>query len=86
MYKVVLTEKAEEFYQKLLYADKSIFERIRRALKSLSQNPFRGKPLKDDLKGKFSLRVGVYRIIYSVYRDKVLVVVFDIGHRRDIYQ
>ena len=86
MYRVALTPEAEHFYQNLFYSDKSIFKRIELALRSLSKQPFRGKPLQHRYKGCYSLRVGVYRIIYKVEREKVLVIVVDIGHRRDIYQ
>ncbi len=49
-------------------------------------DPFLGKPLKDNLKGKYSFRVGSYRIIYSVHKHEITVYVLDIGHRREIYQ
>ena len=42
--------------------------------------------LKDKLKGKYSLRVGVYRIIYSFQRSELVIYVLDIGHRREIYR
>lgn len=86
MYKVILLPDAEKSYQKLSFSDRSHFLRIARALESLKQDPFQGKPLKHKLKGRFSLRVGVYRIIYTVERQKVAAYILDIGHRRYIYQ
>lgn len=44
--------------------NRPIFERVRRALLVIAEDPHQGKPLKFELKGKWSYRVGVYRIIY----------------------
>lgn len=86
MYKVVLLPEAQKFYHKLFYSNREIFERIRHALESLKENPLLGKSLKYKLRGKYSLRVGIYRIIYSVDHLKITIYVFDIGHRKAIYQ
>mgnify|MGYP001571621415 CR=1 FL=1 len=84
MYSVILLPEAEKSYRKLSFSDYSHFLRVARALQSLKQDPFRGKPLKYKLKGQFSLRVGAYRIIYTIERQKVTVYVLDIGHRREV--
>ena len=34
----------------------------------------------------FRIRVGRYRVLYSVSEATVIVVVLKIGHRRDVYQ
>lgn len=34
----------------------------------------------------YRVRVGDYRIIYSVLDDRLLVLVVAIGHRRDVYR
>lgn len=86
MYKVILLPEAEKFYRKLSFSDRSHFLRVAQALESLKENPFQGKLLKHKLKGQFSLRVGVYRIIYTVEKQKITVYILDIGHRRYIYQ
>ena len=35
---------------------------------------------------KYRIRQGVYRIIYEIRDDKLIVVVIKIGHRRDVYR
>ena len=45
-----------------------------------------GKPLSRELKGKFRLRVGDYRLLYTLNKEKNLVTIFDIGHRKDVYE
>ena len=86
MYKVIFLAEAEKFYKKLFFSDRSIFERISAAVETLQSDPFQGKLLKHKLKGKYSLRVGAYRIIYQVEKKIVAVYVLEIGHRRNIYQ
>ncbi len=85
MYKVLLLPAAQKFFQKLSKTDKSSLLRIVSALDSLRSDPTKGKALKHKLKGKCSLRVGVYRIIYKVVKKQITVFVLDIGHRREIY-
>jgi len=63
-----------------------MFDRIRAALFALSEDPHQGKPLKLELKSRWSYRVGMYRIIYSIEHKQLLVYIIDIGHRRDIYR
>jgi mRNA interferase RelE/StbE len=85
LYKIDLSPKALDFYNKLHFYDHSDFLRIDAALNSLKINPFKGKLLKLSLKGNYSLRVGVYRIVYSINRQTILVYILKIGHRRDVY-
>ena len=86
MYKVVLLPAAEKFYKKLLKSNRTLLGRIDHVLELLKTNPFIGKALKDNLKDKYSLRIGVYRIVYSVHKKEVTVYIFDIGHRREVYR
>ena len=60
--------------------------RIRNAIEQkLGTNPIEfGKPLRYSMKGARRLRVGDYRVIYTIEPpDTVLVV--KIGHRREVY-
>lgn len=86
MHKIALTKEAEKEYLYLYRTNRSMFERVRRALRAIAEDPYQGKPLKLDLKGKWSWRVGVYRIIYSIERSTLIVYVLDIGHRREVYR
>ncbi|MCK4462893.1 MAG: type II toxin-antitoxin system RelE/ParE family toxin, partial [Candidatus Omnitrophica bacterium] len=83
--RIEFTKKAEKEYAYLYRTNKSIFKRVRNALKFLAENPTQGKPLKFTLKGKWSYRVGSYRIIYSIAHNILTVYILDIGHRREIY-
>ncbi len=43
-------------------------------------------PLRGKFKGLYKLRVGNYRIIYEIDREKFLIIVHLVGHRREIYK
>jgi len=52
----------------------------------LMTDPIRfGLPLRRSLKRFMKLRVGDYRIIYSVERKTVTICVIKIGHRKEVY-
>ena len=53
----------------------------------LLENPQRvGKPLRGDLAGLHSARVGAYRIVYEIDETNRTVRVIYIDHRADIYR
>ena len=80
-FKVFLHPKAAKALEKL---DANTKARIEGALKELAGNPEKvGKQLK--LSDFWSLRIGDYRAIYEVDRNKNQVVVTFIGHRKNVY-
>jgi mRNA interferase RelE/StbE len=44
-----------------------------------------GEPLKADLEGLWRYRVGDYRVICRIEDERIIFLVLNIGHRRDIY-
>lgn len=85
-YKLEFTRQAEEALAKIARYDRALYSRLVNVLDSLEKDPFTGKPLKGELKGLYSYRISSFRIIYKVYRQALLVIVVDIGHRREIYR
>ena len=86
MYKIALVKTAEKEYKDLYRTNRIIFERIRKAIHAIAKDPYQGKPLKFELKKRWSYRVGPYRIIYSIEHSSLIVYIIDIGHRREIYR
>ena len=84
MYRLKITAGAEKELKQISkqYQRNSIVE----AFKEIKENPFIGKPLTRDLTGKFSLKVGVYRIIYTIDQKDKIIRVLNAGHRANIYQ
>ncbi|MDE2143267.1 MAG: type II toxin-antitoxin system RelE/ParE family toxin [Elusimicrobia bacterium] len=87
MYRVELSRQAEKDLEKVFRSDQKLYLRFINVLEAISQKPMEeGKPLHGELKGLRSYRFGSYRILYEVRRGELLVIVIDLGHRRDIYK
>ena len=85
MWKIVYKRSVKKDLEKIPKKIKSLIKRT--IEERLQVNPIRfGTPLKQNLKGLIKLRVGNYRIIYSVERKTVIVFVIKIGHRKEVYK
>lgn len=56
------------------------------ALRELAKDPFLGKELQAELSRFRSFRFMRYRIVYTADTESKYLVVWAIGHRRDIYE
>lgn len=61
-------------------------ETLLTAFEDLRDDPFLGKPLERELTGRYTYRVGVYRIIYKIRKKDKVVEILDAGHRATVYQ
>lgn len=46
----------------------------------------KGKPLKGNLKNQWRYRIGNYRILCRIEDYEVLVLVLNVGHRKEVYK
>lgn len=60
--------------------------RIVEAVEALPGNPLLGEALKGRWKGLRRLRVGVYRAVYALKEEELIILVLKVGHRKDIYR
>ena len=83
MFKVQIDELVlKKDFKKIDKADQlRIINTIRKKLTSKPQEF--GKPLIGELKGYWKLRIGEYRVIYEIEKDKIIVYVIMVGYRRD---
>jgi mRNA interferase RelE/StbE len=61
--------------------------RVNAAILALSEDPY--PPGSKKLQGEedlYRVRVGDYRVLYRVEDERLVVLVVNIGHRRDIYR
>jgi mRNA interferase RelE/StbE len=82
-YQVQLTSRA---LRDLRALDRTVQRRIAAAVNALAQDP--RPPGVEKLTGEgelYRIRVGEYRIIYSIDGGRLIVLVLLIGHRRDVY-
>ena len=68
--------------------DSAVKARILKAIKNkLARDPFHfGKPLRYSEYNLRTSRVGDYRILYRIDKDRQSLLIVAIGHRRDIYE
>jgi mRNA interferase RelE/StbE len=66
--------------------DPGVRSRIEGAIALLAEDP--RPPASRPLRGRpgYRVRVGDYRIIYTIQENVLLIVVVALGHRRDVYQ
>lgn len=84
-YQVEILPEAAETIRRL---DTLISHRIILRLSWLSVNLDSIQPqrLTGKLRGMYKLRVGDYRILYSINHAKRLLIIHRVGHRRDVYE
>ncbi len=81
-YEIVFTDTSLKQFKKL---QKEIQERIIKALERIRIRPeAHVKKLISD--PGYRLRVGEYRVLLDIYKDKLIILVINIGHRKNIYK
>lgn len=84
VYTVEFTRKAARQFKKL---SKNIQVRISSQIDKLSFDP--RLPGSKKLTGQeeiYRIRVGDYRVLYKIEEDKLVILVVEVGHRREIYR
>jgi mRNA interferase RelE/StbE len=81
-YRVVVPKKVQKELNKI---DVRYQPQILAAFLELSNNPYIGKKLEGEHKGEWSYRVGVYRIIFRIKNQELIVLIVKVGHRGGVY-
>jgi len=69
--------------------DPVVQRRVQTALENLATDPRAAsnvKALVGSLGGRYRLRVGDYRVVYELIDGRLVVLVIDIAHRREVYR
>ena len=85
--KIFFTKTAAKELRKIRQGNPDIFRKIRESIKDLAENPFPNGYKK--LKGEddaYRIRVGSYRVLYTVKDAELLIEVFRVGPRGDVYK
>ena len=82
---IKFTPQAEE---DLSRRDKKIAQNISNKIEWLSQNieNIIPAPLKGKFKGKYKLRVGDWRVVYSFEHSTQIITVYAVRHRSEVYK
>ena len=82
-YEVRLTRQAAK---QLASLERSMQLRIAGVIELLSANPFPPKATKLRGREAWRVRVGDYRVLYTVNQGELMIVVIRIAHRREVYR
>ena len=84
-FRIVFSEKALKQLKKLDRSTASLITGwLRKNIEGCSNPRQHGKGLTADRSGQWRYRVGSYRIIVDINDEKVLVLVLEIGHKKNI--
>lgn len=86
IFEIHFSKSAGKYIKKL---DKPTKERIKRALLLLAENPYDTNLDIRRLAGyddSFRLRIGKYRVLYKIMDNEIVIFVFDVDSRGDIYK
>lgn len=83
MWTLILSPQAQKFYEELTGKHKV---QLSNAFIKLTQDPHVGKTLKGELRGFWSFRVGVYRVIYTIVHQRVCIELLRVQHRKEVYE
>lgn len=85
-YQVVYTKKAIKSFKKIdRTQQKMITSWIEKNLVGTDDPKKSGKALKGNLKAYWRYRIGSYRILADIDDEQIKIIIFNIGHRKDIY-
>ncbi|HEY75784.1 MAG TPA: type II toxin-antitoxin system RelE/ParE family toxin [Thermoflexia bacterium] len=85
MYELEWLPEAVEDLSRL---DRPVAQRIFDKMRWLAENfeQVTPEPLRGEWRGVYKLRVGPYRVLYTVDRENRRITVHLVGHRRDVYR
>ena len=79
-----IVERTKNFDKSLKHIkNKDLKMKIYKQIEKIIHDPSVGKPLKHDLKGERSVYIKPYRLIYSLKKDKIILLRFR--HRKEAY-
>ena len=83
-YSIEISRTAEKQLKKLNRDDQ---RRVVKAIVALADDPHpRGSRSLTGYDDVFRIRVGPYRVLYSVSGKKLVIIILKIGHRKDVYR
>lgn len=86
-WRIEITRTAEKQITKLSRAAQKIIQRFLSERLLPAENPRQwGKPLHGEKRSLWRYRVGDYRLICDIQDEKLVVLLLEVGHRKEVYR
>ena len=82
-YALFIERRAQRSLSRVAAQDR---ERISTAIRRLADEPRLHGARKLSGRDAWRIRVGDYRVLYEIHDDRLLILVVNVGHRREIYR
>ena len=83
-YRIIIARGAAKTFRGL---HPQVAARLKAAIQELAEDPRPPGSLQlSGGEGELRIRVGDYRIIYEVHDDELVILVLQVGHRREVYR
>jgi mRNA interferase RelE/StbE len=82
-WRIFFTRSAEKELARL---SPDVQARTARVIRSLEEHPIPAKAKRLKARSEFRIRVGDYRILYTLDYGERIITISAIGHRRDVYR
>ena len=85
-YKIVFTEKSKKQLKKLdKHISALIIGWLEKNIEGCTNPRQHGKGLVENKSGQWRYRIGDYRAICEIQDEEIIVLVLEVGHRKEIY-
>lgn len=85
-YKIVFTDRAKKQLKKLdKHVASLIIGWLEKNIKDCKNPRVHGKGLVENKSGQWRYRIGDYRVICEIQEEEIVVLVLEVGHRKNVY-
>ena len=86
-YKLEFTDRAKKQLKKLdKHTAALIIGWLEKNIENCDNPRIHGKGLVENKSGQWRYRIGDYRVICEIQDEEIIVLVLEVGHRREIYE
>ena len=86
-YKLVFTDRAKKQLKKLdKHTAALIIGWLEKNIENCDNPRIHGKGLVENKSGQWKYRIGDYRVICEIQDEEIIVLVLEVGHRREVYE
>lgn len=86
MYALEIKEEPDKVFFRLSKKNPAELKRINKKIEQIRENPYRFKPLRNELKGEWRVHVGHFVLVYKIIESEKTVEIVRYKHHDDTYE